>query len=80
MANEYLLAMIDDLLFFVDHHPTFDGEIVDNIINSYQMCGMMTVKETEYLENIYETWHVASYVGKKIYGEAYPDYTETEDT
>lgn len=52
--------MITELVFFIDTHPTFDGKIVDGILNSIEQ-EQLTSKQYEALKNIYTNWNVHQY-------------------
>jgi hypothetical protein len=69
MESQYLEALIDDLIFFIDHHERFDGKIVDSIIDKYRNSGNITAKELSVLQNIHETWKVREYIEIKQYRE-----------
>jgi hypothetical protein len=69
MESEYLEALIDDLIFFIDHHDKFNGKVVDAIIYKYRNSENITAKELSVLQNIHETWKVREYIEIKQYKE-----------
>jgi hypothetical protein len=65
--SEYIGALIEDLLFFIDDHPSFNGKIVDEIIDYYEKNEKLTPKQYISLVEIYEKWRVGPYIRKKKY-------------
>lgn len=71
--NRDLQSLIDDLTFFIDIHPKFNGKLVDDIITQYERNGTITEKQITTLLSIHSDWKVSEYLQIKCYGELIDD-------
>jgi hypothetical protein len=67
--ENHIESLISDLTFFIDTHPSFQGKLVDEIIESYEKTGVITKKQLQALESIHDKWNVSHYLQMKMYGE-----------
>lgn len=67
--NEHLTIskMVDDLIFFIDSHPKYDGKFIDDLLDVYENHGELTQNQISALLEIYEKWKVADYLKTKKY-------------
>ncbi|HZI70322.1 MAG TPA: hypothetical protein VFD60_04085 [Nitrososphaeraceae archaeon] len=64
---EFIEEYINDLTFFIDTHPTYDGKLIDGIIDYYEKNGSLSKSQYDVLKNVYEKWKVSEYIQNKKY-------------
>ncbi len=57
--------IIEEMKFFIDNHPTFDGATMDALIGVYEEKGALTDRQEEAIRNVHQKWHVHEFCQKK---------------